>query len=283
MKNYLDLLKEILEDGIDKGSRAGGTRAIFGKQLEWDLSKGFPILTTRKISPRIAFEETWLFLRGDTNTLHLEEKHISIWKGNTSREFLDGRGLTHLPVGSLGTGYSHQWRNFGGDVLTGKGGVDQIKNLLEGLKADPEGRRHIVTGWNPQQLDGSPLPPCHLYNQYAVNNGKLDSSFMLRSNDVGFGLPFNIMGYALLNMVFAKYLGLEPGKLVYFGNDVHLYQNQLPMAKEQVQRVPRELPKMLINKELNTFEDILDMVYEDIKLCDYDPYPDLKNKPPMAV
>lgn len=283
MQNYLDLMKDILENGIDKGDRTGvGTRSIFGAMLTWDLAAGFPNITTRKVAMRIAFEETWMFLRGITDTLVLEEKNIKIWKGNTTREFLDDRGLQHLPVGSLGTGYSHQWRNFGG-TLGGNDGVDQIVELLDGLKNDPNSRRHIVTGWNPTQLAGSPLPPCHLYNQYAVNNGRLDSSFVMRSNDVPFGLPMNMMGYALLNMVFAKYLGLQPGKLVYFGNDVHIYQNQIEMAREQIQRAPRALPRLLINKELNTFDDILNMEFTDLELVGYDPHPDFKNKPPMAV
>jgi len=283
MKNYCDLLKDVLENGVDKEDRTGiGSRSVFGRMLRFNLSDGFPIITTRKVPLRIAFEETMFFLRGEINTKILEEKNINIWKGNTTREFLDKRGLQHLPEGSIGTGYSHQWRNFGGNIGSNNG-VDQIKNLIDGLKSDPNGRRHIVTGWNPQQLDGTPLPPCHIMNMYSVSNGKLHSNFIMRSNDVPFGLPFNIMGYALLNHIFANHLNLIPGELVYQGWDVHIYQNQIEMVKEQLQREPRELPKLNINKKLKTFEDILSLQWEDIELIGYDPYPDLKNKPRMAI
>lgn len=281
MQNYLDLLKDILYNGIEKDSRAGKVKSVFGKQLEWDLSEGFPILTTRKIPLRIAFEETWMFLRGDTDTKILEDKNIFIWQGNTTREFLDNRGLKDLPEGSLGKGYSHQWRNFNGE-LGGNDGVDQVVELLNGLKDDPNSRRHIVIGWNPSQLDEMALPPCHLYNQYAINDGKLDSSFVMRSNDFYHGCGFNIMGYALLNYAFAKYLGLKPGKLVYFGNDVHLYDTQYEVAKMQLERVPRKLPTLSILKDLDTIEDVLSMEFADLELNDYDPHPPLP-KVNMAV
>lgn len=282
MKNYLELLQDILDNGEEKQDRTGiGTKAVFGRSLRWDLSEGFPMLTTRRVPFRIAFEETMMFLRGITDTTVLEEKNIKIWKGNTTREFLDQRGLQHLPVGSLGTGYSHQWRNFGGTVGPG---VDQIVELVEGIKRDPFGRRHIITAWNPQELNGTPLPPCHILNQYQVTeSGRLNSSFIMRSNDVPFGLPFNIMGYAFLNVAFAKLLGYEPGELVYFGNDVHIYLNQIEMVKEQLTRKPRPLPQLYVDREIATLDDLLDLQYSDIRIEGYDPHPDLKNKPPMAV
>lgn len=282
MKNYLELLQDILDNGEEKQDRTGiGTKAVFGRSLRWDLSEGFPMLTTRRVPFRIAFEETMMFLRGITDTTVLEEKNIKIWKGNTTREFLDQRGLQHLPVGSLGTGYSHQWRNFGGTVGPG---VDQIVELVEGIKRDPFGRRHIITAWNPQELNGTPLPPCHILNQYQVTEGgRLNSSFIMRSNDVPFGLPFNIMGYGFLNVAFAKLLGYEPGVLVYFGNDVHIYLNQIEMVKEQLTRKPRPLPQLYIDREIATLDDLLDLQYSDIRIEGYDPHPDLKNKPPMAV
>lgn len=282
MKNFNMLLQDVIENGVDKPDRTGvGSRSVFGKTLEWDLSQGFPVVTTRRVAFRIAFEETMFFLRGDTDTKLLEDKNISIWTGNTTREFLDNRGLTHLPEGSIGTGYSHQWRNFGG-TLGEKNGIDQIAILLEGLKQDPYSRRHIVSGWNPQQLAGTPLPPCHIMNMYSVANNCLNSSFIMRSNDVYHGLPYNIMGYAFLNTVFAKHLGLNPGRLVYFGWDVHLYHSQLKVAEQQIARAPRPLPNIVIHKDLPTLDSILTLKWEDIELKDYDPHPALE-KVSMAV
>lgn len=491
MKNYIELLRDVVENGVDKPDRTGiGSRAVFGRMLRWDLSKGFPIQTTRKVPLRIAFEETMFFLRGHTQTKLLEDKKINIWKGNTSREFLDKRGLNHLPSGSLGYGYSHQWRNFNGfakippgidtpfskeiiiddtsnvhgfvgkqyssnsygdytvikemrgnggklffdikfhttgytttvrkqniqkgeiydpyypsvagvacagdlsvkekypdlwkklrpmwdamisrcyDVkdhsypgyggkniyvsarwllfsnfvidaqtlpgwdkkvadwkkysldkdIAAKGyysektcqwvdlktqllyssifipekstehlGVDQIVDLLTGIRNDPYGRRHVVTGWNPGQLHEMALPPCHMMHMYSVEgdftvgNGKLNNSFVMRSNDVPFGLPFNIASYALINYIFAKHLGMIPGDLVYFGWDVHIYQNQMEMVNEILERQPRALPQLVIKKDLPTFEDILSLQWEDIELIGYDPHPDVQNKPGMAV
>jgi thymidylate synthase len=282
MQNFIDLLNDVVTNGVDKDDRTGvGSRSVFGRMLRWDLAQGFPIITTRKVALRIAFEETMFFLRGETNTKLLEEKKINIWKGNTSREFLDNRGLQHLPEGSIGTGYSHNWRNFGG-TLGENDGVDQIKELLVGIKNDPLSRRHIVTGWNPLQMSGTPLPPCHIMNMYSVENGKLNSSFVMRSNDVPFGLPYNIMSYALLNHMFAKHLNLESGDLVYMGWDVHIYQNQMKMVNEQLTRTPLALPKLNIKKDLPTLSDILSLQWEDIELIGHNSHPDIKDKPEMA-
>lgn len=297
MQNYLDLLKDIKENGVDKSDRTGiGSRAVFGRLLRWNLGEGFPILTTRKVPLRIAFEETMFFLRGETQTKLLEEKKINIWKGNTSREFLDKRGLTHLPEGDMGKGYGYQWRHWetyarsenqgyeSGDTRYESSEVDQIKDLLEGIRKDPFGRRHVVTGWNPGQLHEMALPPCHMLHMYSVTpDQKLHTTFVMRSNDVPYGLPFNIMSYALLNEIFSKHLGLTPGDLVYMGQDVHIYQNQMAMVDEILERTPRALPKLNIKKDLPTFEDVLNLQWEDIELIGYDPYPDVKNKPEMAV
>lgn len=485
MQNYIELLKDVYTNGVDKSDRTGiGSRAVFGRMLRWDLSKGFPIITTRKVALRIAFEETMFFLRGETNTKLLEEKRVNIWKGNTSREFLDARGLTHLPSGNLGYGYSHQWRNFDGfakippgidtpflkdiivdtssnvhgyvgkeftsnscgqytvikeirsngsklffdvkfhktgyvanvrkqhidkgqiydpyfpnvagvacsgdtlvrDVypdlwkklrpmwdamisrcydtkdhsypnyggkniyvsarwllfsnfvidaqtlpgwdkkllawkkysldkdIAGKGyysektcqwvdlktqllyssifipekttehlGIDQIKELLIGLKKDPFGRRHVITGWNPGQLDEMALPPCHMLQMYSVTpDNKLNSNFVMRSNDVPYGLPYNIMSYALLNHIFAKHLGLTPGELVYTGWDVHIYQNQMKMVEEQLTRTPKSLPTLNIKIDLPTIESVFNLQWEDVELIGYDPHPDIADKPEMA-
>lgn len=305
MQNYIDLLKDVMANGVDKSDRTGiGSRAVFGRMLEWDLQAGFPIQTTRKTPLRIAFEETMFFLRGETDTKKLEEKKVNIWKGNTTREFLDKRGLNHLPEGDMGKGYGYQWRHWettdetkyysqAGEGIAShysKGPeVDQIADLLQGLKNDPFSRRHVVTGWNPGQLKDMALPPCHMMHLYSVEgdfdvtSGKLNTCFVMRSNDVPFGLPFNIMGYALLNQLFAQHLGMEQGKLVYFGWDVHVYKNQFDMVAEILEREPRPLPKLIIHKELKTFDDILNVQWEDLELIGYDPHPDVKNKPGMAI
>lgn len=292
MQNIIDLLKDIKENGIDKPDRTGiGSRSVFGRMLRWDLSEGFPLQTTRKVPLRIAFEETMFFLRGETNTKLLEEKKINIWKGNTSREFLDNRGLSHLPEGDMGKGYGYQWRHWEspGTYTMAPVETDQIAALVRGLKTDPYGRRHVVTGWNPGQLHEMALPPCHMMHLYSiegdftVNQGKLNNCFVMRSNDVPFGLPFNIASYALLNHIFAKHLNLTPGELVYFGWDVHVYQNQLEMVDEILDRTPKVLPTLKINKDLTKFEDIFELQWEDIELIGYDPYPDVKNKPGMAI
>lgn len=291
MKNYLELLQDIMDNGFDKDDRTGvGSRSVWGRQLRWDLSKGFPAITTRRVAFRIAFEEMMFFLRGDRDTTILEDKNINIWTGNTTREFLDARGLEWLDEGDMGYGYGHQWRNFGGyDVKDSPEdwhytGVDQLVKLIEDIKISPFSRRHIMTTWNPQQLYGMALPPCHILQHYQVTpNGKLNSAFFMRSNDVPYGLPYNIMGYALLNILFAKLLGYEPGDLVYHGTDVHIYSNQFDMVREQLTREPRPLPTLKIKKDLNTLDDLLSLEFEDVELIDYDPYPDIKDKPPMAV
>lgn len=283
MNNYQELLRDVMENGIDKGDRTGvGTRSVFGRTLRWDLSKGFPALTTRQVPFRIAFEETMMFLRGVTDTTTLEDKDINIWKGNTSREFLDNAGLADLPVGSLGKGYPHQWRNFGGE-LGQNDGVDQIREVVEGLVKDPDSRRHLVLAWNPSQLRETPLPPCHVMHQYVVNNGRLDSCFVMRSNDVPYGLPVNIMGYALINHLFAKLAGLQTGELVYFGADVHIYQNQMDLVNEQLEREPYELPTLSIKKGIKTFEDMLNLEFEDVELLNYKNHGHTQSRPPMAT
>jgi len=284
LENFTNLLKDILENGIDKPDRTGvGVRSVWGRSLRWNLAEGFPMVTTRKVSFRIAFEETMFFLRGERDTKKLEEKKINIWKGNTSREFLDNRGLHHLEEGDMGYGYSHQWRNFGGVDEPLTAGVDQVRNLVTGLVEDPYSRRHIVSAWNPQQLEQTPLPPCHIMHQYQVMpNNKLNSSFYMRSNDVYLGLPTNIMGYAFLNMAFSKLCGYTPGELVYFGSDVHLYHNQLEVAEMQAQREPRPLPQLVFHKDFKTFDELLQLEWSDIEIVGYDPHPALP-KVEMAV
>lgn len=287
MQNYLDLLKDVMENGVDKPDRTGiGSRFVNGRILRWDLKQGFPIITTRKVSLRIAFEETMFFLRGQSNTKLLEEKNINIWRGNTSREFLDARGLTNLPEGDMGRGYGVQWRNW---RSSNNCEVDQISQLLDNIKTDPHGRRHVVTGWNPGELNQMALPPCHMMHMYSVEgeftvtSGRLNSCFVMRSNDVPYGLPYNIMSYALLNHIFAKHMGLEPGDLVYMGWDVHIYNNQFDMVREQLTRTPTALPELYIDREVSTIDDIMALDWVDIRLEGYNPMPDIQNKPKMAV
>ena len=262
MQNYLELLQDIMDNGFDKESRTGiATRSVWGRTLRWDLSKGFPAITTRRVAFRIAFEETMFFLRGDRQTKHLEDKKINIWKGNTSREFLDSRGLNWLEEGDMGYGYGHQWRNFGGyDAKDSPDdwhytGFDQVAQVLHEMKNDPYSRRHLITAWNPQQIYGMALPPCHIIHHYQVTpDGK-----------------------------FAAYLGYEPGELVYMGTDVHIYHNQFAMVQEQLKRDPLPLPRLNILKDIDSLDTMFNLQYNDVELQGYEPHPDIKDKPSMAV
>ncbi len=295
MQNVQDLMIDVMANGIEKEDRTGvGSKAVFGRILRWNLQDGFPAQTVRRVPFRIAFEETMFFLRGESQTKLLEEKNVNIWKGNTSREFLDKRGLNYLQEGDMGRSYGVQWRDWQtvGEDTNGsyEKSTDQIADLLKNLKEDPFSRRHVVTGWNPGELDQMALPPCHMMHMYSIekaefdtSNGKLNTCFVMRSNDVPFGLPFNIMSYALMNQLFAKYLNMEQGDLVYFGWDVHIYKNQYAMVEEMFEREPKALPILKIHKDLKTFDDILNVQFSDIELIGYDPHPDVKNKPGMAI
>lgn len=304
---YTTLIRDILDNGKDRPDRTGiGSRALFGKSFTVDLADGFPILTTRKVAFRIAFEETMFFLRGETDTKKLEEKKINIWKGNTTREFLDKMGLQHLPEGDMGKGYGYQWTQWEkysikryNDVVEHADGsktfleakvilehINQVKEMLERAKKNPNDRRLLFSAWNPAQLGDTPLVPCHMLSQYQVLDGKLNSLWFQRSVDSIYGLPYNVMSYAFLNLLFSKALNLIPGELTFFGGDTHIYMNQVDIATEQVdvsQRFGFDLPKLEINKDINTWEDIVSLQYEDVKLVGYEAHPDFKNKPPMAV
>lgn len=285
---YLYILDKLIKEGILSDNRTGiKTLALFNEQMNIHLKEGFPILTTKKVFFRGVVEEMLFFLRGDTNTKVLEEKGINYWKGNTSREFLDSRGLDYLPEGEMGCGYGHQFRNFGGEHLliketSGLKGVDQVKEVIETLKKDKTSRRCIISLWNPNQLNFSALPPCHLYTQFVVNQklNELNCFFLMRSNDFFLGNPTNMIQYALLTHLIATVCGLKPGRLVFTGVDVHLYENHIPAAAEQLNREPSSLPKLII-PEVTSLEDICRLTEKDIYLEGYNPLPAIKA--PMAI
>lgn len=279
---YLDTMRQIIDHGTDVDDRTGvGTRAIFGVQLKFDMADGFPLLTTRRIAFRIAFEEMMWFLRGQTDSKILEAKKINIWKGNSSRQFLDSRGLTYLPEGDIGAGYGHQLRNFNG--APGAPGCDQLAALITEVRKNPSSRRHFVSYWNPQQvLTKAALPPCHVSWALQVAAGRLNLSFQMRSNDFYLGNPTNIAGYGFLLHALSKLFNLEPGLLVFQGSDVHLYTNQIDNAKIQIAREPLSLPTLRIIPEVNSLEDLLRLEFSDIELSGYNHHPDLP-KVEMAV
>jgi len=260
---YRTLINDILVNGIYKENRTDiPTISQFGSSFRINLNEGFPILTTRFHSFKVTFFETMMFLNGSSDTkTWLEDNGINIWKGNSSREFLDNRGLFDVPVGHIGKAYGYQWRNFGG--------VDQIAKVFDSLKNDPNGRRHIVTAWNPAELDEMSLPPCHLLYQFSVDNGKLSCMFYMRSVDVYLGLPYNIMSYAFITMLFAKALGYGLGDLVFMGGDTHIYTNSIQNCNLLMSKEKFDLPQLLIKKDLKSLEDILSLKYDEVELVGY--------------
>lgn len=295
---YLNLLKRILDEGTVKTDRTGvGTKSIFGTQLKFDLSKSFPILTTKKVFWKGVVEELLWFIRGETDSKKLEAKGVNIWKGNTSRQFLDKKGLDY-PEGEIGSGYGFQWRHWGEDYGTwsfydkektkvsghssnSKSGIDQLANVINTLKKNPNDRRMIVSAWNVAEIDRMALPPCHLLYQFDVTDGKLNCQWYQRSVDTFLGLPFNISSYALLTYLIAKITNLTPGSLTYAGGDTHLYLNHLEQAKEQLTRTPYPFTQLDIKKDIKTLEDIENLQYEDLELVDYKCHPTIKAE--MAV
>ena len=265
MQQYLDLLNKIMNEGAVKTDRTGtGTKSIFGYQMRFDLSKGFPLLTTKKVFTRGIIEELLWFLAGDTNKKHLQEKNVHIWD-----EWGDDE------TGELGPVYGHQWRAW--DTYDG-GHIDQIANVVDLIKNHPDSRRILVNAWNVAQVDQMALPPCHCLFQFYVANGKLSCQLYQRSADVFLGVPFNIASYALLTMMLAQVCGLEPGEFVHTTGDTHLYLNHMEQVKEQLSRTPRALPTMHLNPEV---KDIFAFKIEDFTLEGYDPWPAIKA--PVAV
>ena len=256
MQAYLDLLQHILDNGSDKGDRTGtGTRSVFGYQMRFDLAAGFPLLTTKKLHLRSIIHELLWFLSGDTNIGYLKANKVRIWD-----EWADENG-------DLGPVYGHQWRSWPGrDGVT----IDQISQLVEQIKTNPNSRRLIVTAWNPADVDQMALPPCHCLFQFYVADGRLSCQLYQRSADVFLGVPFNIASYALLTMMLAQVCDLQPGDFVHSLGDAHLYSNHFEQAKLQLTRDIRSLPAMSINPEKR---GIFDFVFEDFTLSDYEPHP----------
>ena len=260
---YLDLLAEILAQGVLRDDRTGtGTLGVFGRQIRFDLARGFPLLTTKRVHFKsVALELLW-FLRGDTNVRWLQERGVTIWD-----EWADAEG-------ELGPVYGHQWRSWA--APDGRS-IDQITRLVEGLKANPSSRRHIVSAWNPAEVDDMALPPCHCLFQFFVADGRLSCQLYQRSADVFLGVPFNIASYALLTLMIAQVVGLEPGEFVHSFGDAHLYVNHVDQARTQLARAPRDFPRLVLTPRPGLF----DYAYEDMTLEGYDPHPLIRA--PIAV
>lgn len=260
MKQYLDLARLVLEKGVQKGDRTGtGTISHFGHQMRFDLSEGFPLVTTKKLHLKSIIHELLWFLKGDTNIKYLKENGVRIWD-----EWADEHG-------DLGKIYGHQWRNWEGDGVV----IDQIQEVVDTLKTNPDSRRIIVSAWNVAQLDQMALPPCHCFMQFYVANGKLSLQLYQRSADLFLGVPFNIASYSLLLLMMAQVTGLEAGEFIHTFGDVHIYNNHIDQIKEQLAREPYKLPTMVLNKAVT---NIFDFKYEDFTLVGYEAHPHIKGE-----
>jgi thymidylate synthase len=261
MTPYLDLMRHVIANGTDRPDRTGtGTRSVFGYQMRFDLSEGFPLVTTKRLHLKSIVHELLWFLRGETNVRWLQERGVRIWD-----EWADANG-------DLGPVYGSQWRSW----PDGQGGhIDQIAKLEEGLRTNPNSRRHIVSAWNPAEVDEMALPPCHCLFQFYVAEGKLSCQLYQRSGDLFLGVPFNIASYALLTHMMAQVTGYAPGDFIHTFGDVHLYHNHFEQAEEQLSRAPRPLPRLRLNPARTS---IFDFQYEDIAFEGYDPHPPIKGK-----
>ena len=271
MKEYLDLLKHVQSKGIEKSDRTGtGTKSVFGYQMRFDLSKGFPLVTTKKIHVKSVIHELLWFINGSTNISYLKENGVRIWN-----EWADNNG-------NLGPVYGHQWRNWNSE------GIDQIQEVIDTLRTNPDSRRMLISAWNPSVLpdtkisfaenvanNKAALPPCHAFFQFYVANNKLSCQLYQRSADVFLGVPFNIASYALLTMMVAQVTNYKPGDFIHTFGDVHLYSNHVEQVQEQLSRSPKKLPKIKLNSKITS---IFDFKYDDFELIGYDPYPLIKGK-----
>jgi thymidylate synthase len=269
MKQYHDLLKHVLEHGNQKGDRTGtGTLSVFGYQMRFDLSEGFPMVTTKKLHLKSIVHELLWFLKGDTNVAYLQENGVRIWN-----EWADENG-------DLGPVYGHQWRNWNSEE------IDQIKEVVETLKNNPNSRRMLVSAWNPSVMPNTSvsfsenvangkaaLPPCHAFFQFYVADGKLSCQLYQRSADIFLGVPFNIASYALFTMMMAQVCGYQPGDFIHTFGDAHIYNNHMEQVELQLSRDPRPLPTMQLNPEV---KDIFDFTFDDFELLNYDPHPHIK-------
>ena len=264
MQQYLDLLQDILDNGVDRSDRTGtGTRSVFGRQCRYDLSKGFPCLTTKKLHLRSIIHELLWFLKGDTNIKYLHDNKVTIWD-----EWADENG-------DLGPVYGHQWRSW--PAPDGRS-IDQLSQVIDQIRRNPDSRRMIVSAWNPGEVDKMALPPCHCLFQFYVADGKLSCQLYQRSADTFLGVPFNIASYALLTMMIAQSCGLQPGEFIHTTGDTHIYLNHFDQVREQLSREPRPLPVMKLNPDVKS---VFDFTYEDFTLEGYDPWPAIKA--PVAV
>ncbi len=264
MRQYLDLLQRILDEGVTKGDRTGtGTRSVFGHQMRFDLAAGFPLVTTKKVHLKSIIYELLWFLRGDTNVRYLHDHGVTIWD-----EWADEQG-------ELGPVYGYQWRSWTGRQPES---IDQISRVIEQIRTQPDSRRHIVSAWNVADLPAMALPPCHLLYQFYVAEGRLSCQMYQRSADVFLGVPFNIASYALLTMMVAQVTDLQPGEFIHTLGDAHLYENHLEQAKLQLSREPRPLPTMNIDTSVHS---IFEFQYEHFRLEDYNPHPHIPA--PIAV
>jgi len=261
MRQYLDLLDHVLKHGVGKADRTGtGTISVFGYQMRFDLSEGFPVMTTKKLHLRSIIHELLWFLKGETNLKYLHENKVTIWD-----EWADENG-------ELGHIYGYQWRSW--PTADGRS-VDQISNVVNAIKTNPDSRRHIVSAWNPGELDKMALPPCHVLFQFYVADGKLSCQLYQRSCDIFLGVPFNIASYALLTLMMAQVTGLKPGEFIHTLGDAHIYLNHIDQVKLQLTREPFQLPQMLINTERKS---IFDFVFEDFQLINYQSHPHIKGE-----